>query len=177
MKRTFLIATLLLLIVGSAIALLNHFILSTPVHHQLNSDPRNSGIDLSAHYQYYCNPSVLILNLKDIGNDKAPADIFRAFLQASNSLKDKNFDVVVLECRGNPKFKLSGKYFNKLGTEYEQQNPVYTIRTFPENVMNLDGSHAFGSVTGGVFGVLKLQMEQFGEFTNAWYLNDFTSKN
>lgn len=54
---------------------------------------------------------------------------------------------------------------------------MYTLRTFPENVMNLDETKAFGSVTGGLFGVLKAQMDQFSDFTKSWYLNDLNPTN
>ncbi|GGH04224.1 hypothetical protein [Mucilaginibacter phyllosphaerae] len=84
---------------------------------------------------------------------------------------------MILEYKGKPKFKLPGKYFHKLGIEYKQQNPMYTLRTFPENVMNLDETKAFGSVTGGLFGVLKAQMDQFSDFTKSWYLNDLNPTN
>ncbi|GGH04228.1 hypothetical protein [Mucilaginibacter phyllosphaerae] len=90
MKRNILVAILLLFIVSSAIAILNHVILSNTVDERMSKDPRNDGINFNAHYQYYVNPSVIVLNLTKIDIDKAPVDVFRALLQTSSSLKDEN---------------------------------------------------------------------------------------
>ena len=61
-----------------------------------------------------------------------------------------------------------------LGQEYEKQNPVYTMRTFPENVYGVDGTQAFGSWTGGLLGVLGKQMGDFSELHKQWYIADLT---
>lgn len=59
-----------------------------------------------------------------------------------------------------------------MGVEYGTQNPVYTMRTFPENLYRPDGTAAFGTWTGGLFGVLGKQMEDFIEFHKQWYVNE-----
>jgi len=59
-----------------------------------------------------------------------------------------------------------------LGKEYSWQNPVYTIRTFPENLINLDGSMAYPEWTGGWLRVTGKQMEDFNNFHKKWYLED-----
>jgi len=104
--------------------------------------------------------------------DKSAMDVSRTLLQFSEHLKDENFDKVVLSYKGNPRFVLKGSYFRTLGEEYGVQNPIYTLRTLPENVYNLDGSPAFGTWTGGWLGVIGKQMEDLNEFHRAWYLSD-----
>jgi len=86
------------------------------------------------------------------------------------------FDSVILSFRGKYKFRIEGGYFNKLGSELDSQNPLYTIRTFPENLYTLDGKRAYGSWTGGLFGVLSKQMGEFNDFHDQWYRNDLIAE-
>ncbi len=86
--------------------------------------------------------------------------------------KKKEFETVNLKCKDKTKFVLKGDYFRRLGKEYDFQNPVYTMRTFPENVYTLDGEKAFPSWTGGLIGVTGKQMEDFAEFHQQWYIDD-----
>ena len=67
-------------------------------------------------------------------------------------------------------------YFKKPGDEYETQNPVYTMRTFTENVYRLDGRKAYPEWTGGWLGVLQKEMEQYSAFHDDWYLNDLARR-
>ncbi|MBU0899170.1 MAG: hypothetical protein KKB03_04225 [Nanoarchaeota archaeon] len=69
-------------------------------------------------------------------------------------------------------FKITGDYFCTLGKEYSWQNPVYTMRTFPENLMNPDGSRAYPEWTGGFIGVMGKQVEDFNDFHKKWWLDD-----
>jgi hypothetical protein len=56
--------------------------------------------------------------------------------------------------------------------EYEYQNPIYTMRIFPENLYLPNGNRAFSSWSGGLLGVTKKQMEDFTEFHKRWYIED-----
>lgn len=67
---------------------------------------------------------------------------------------------------------LKGDYFQTIGLEYGVQNPVYTLRTLPENVYTLEGKQAFGSWTGGWLGVVGKQMEDLNEFHRLWFMSD-----
>ena len=84
--------------------------------------------------------------------------------------------MVKLSHAGNEKFRITGEYFKKLGLEFGEQNPVYTIRTMPQNLYKPDGTAAFGTWTGGVLGVLNNQMEDFNEFHRQWYVSDLAGK-
>ena len=59
--------------------------------------------------------------------------------------------------------------------EYGIQNPVYTLRSLPQNVYNLDGTQAFSTWTGGLIGVVGKQMEDLSEFHKQWYINDLAT--
>nr|MBC8489582.1 hypothetical protein [Bacteroidota bacterium] len=52
------------------------------------------------------------------------------------------------------------------------QNPVYTMRTFPENLKNPDKSQSYSEWTGGWLGVSQKQIEDFNDFHDKWYFND-----
>ncbi|WP_220270203.1 hypothetical protein, partial [Klebsiella pneumoniae] len=78
---------------------------------------------------------------------------------------------VYLSYRGKDKFYLKGEYFKTLGQEYGIQNPVYTLRTIPENVYMLNGERAYSVWEGGLLGVMGKQMEDLSDFSKAWYLD------
>lgn len=48
------------------------------------------------------------------------------------------------------------------------QNPIYLIRTLPEQMYRPDGTSAFGSRSGGLLGVFGGQMKDVNEFGRAW---------
>jgi hypothetical protein len=140
----------------------------------LKGDPRNTGVEVSARYR--TEGSLLIFDLKSIEPTNSMADVFRVLLQFAQAEKGRAFTSVELAFRGQPRFFLTGDYFKHLGQEYSSQNPVYTMRTFTENVFKADGSHAYPSWTGGLIGVVGKQTEQFNEFHRDWYLNDLLSQ-
>lgn len=142
--------------------------LQSKMNDVIKNDTRNSGIDVSV----YTKGSTLVYDLRSVSKDKSMLDIFRVLLQFSEKVKDDKFEAVELSYDGNTKFKMNGDYFKKLGEEYSSQNPLYTIRTFPENLLNPDGTDAYSKWTGGLFGVLQKQMEDFTDFHKKWYLND-----
>ena len=150
----------------------NHLMLSKPLADALKSDSRNSGIHMTAHYGNYIIPSVLVLDLRKVSEKNSAADVFRALLQYAETIQKKEFETVNLNCKGKTKFVLKGDYFRRLGKEYDFQNPVYTMRTFPENVYTPDGENAFPSWTGGLIGVAGKQMEDFADFHQQWYIDD-----
>lgn len=137
------------------------------------SNDRNKGIKVSISVSKSGDSRILDYDLISITGDVSAADTFRVILQFSEQIKEKNFDLVRLRFQGKEKFLLKGDYFQKLGREYSFQNPVYTVRTFTENVYNLDGSRAYPTWTGGMIGVTKKQMEDFNDFNRKWYLHDW----
>jgi len=150
----------------------NYLSLTYPVKQRLAEDSRNGGVGFDVHYQYYLNPSAIVISVNDIYGSVSEADVFRAFLQISDELKNKDFSEVFLASHGAVKFKITGAYFKELGQSYSSQNPIYTVRTFPEHVYTPSGANAYGTITGGIFGVIGKQMEDFKDFSEKWYLDD-----
>lgn len=139
---------------------------------RLAQDERNQKLTFWAYHRFGLQPGTLVLDLRTLQGDAAMIDVMRALLQSAEAHKSTDFDRVVLAYRGSSKFVLDGAYYRKLGQEYESQNPVYTLRTFPENVHKLDGTVAFGTWTGGLLGVVTKQMEDLSRFSKEWYLDD-----
>jgi hypothetical protein len=175
MRNTLIALGIILIIIGGIYGY-NHYSIDQLVQHELNSDERNSGIVFDAHYENYVQIDLLVLDLKKISGGKSNADIFRALWQSAYALKDDHFKTVKLEYQGDAKFIIPGDFFKSLGNEYNNENPIYVIRTFPENVLNLEGQHAYEAVYGGVLGVMEAEMDNFNDFAKKWYLNSYQAQ-
>ena len=149
------------------IYLFNYFFLQQVVNKELANDNRNSTISISVHYQYYVNPNVLIFDIKDV-NGFSKIDIFRCFLQTAYALKEARFGKVELSSKGKTKFYVTCEYFNKTGKEYETQNSIYTLRTFPENLFNNDGRQAYQSAGGGFISAMTDEMNNVNDAFDKW---------
>jgi hypothetical protein len=146
--------------------LLNFVTLKMPVSDRLSEDERNEVVDLSVRYRYYADPSAIAISLNEC-SEAAPVDILRALLQTAEALQDRDFSAVELHSGYTHKFTLTGEYFERLGEEYDYQNPVYTARTLPEKLRKPDGTQAYYSLGGGLSG-LSNQMENFSQFALDW---------
>lgn len=171
MKKIIWIVVAIVIVIGG-IYLFNYLTLIQPVLKSINSDTRNTGIEIELHYKNYVITDDVVFNLKKVSGDKSVTDVFRVLLQTTTALKDKEFKTVELAYKGNSKFKLKGTYFKKLGEEFETQNPVYIMRTFPENLLDMNEQAAYSEWTGGLLGVFNKQMEDFTDFNKKWYLED-----
>lgn len=154
------------------LAAFNYFTLQRHMINVLKDDPRNEGVKVWVHYKWFINPSELKYDLRGISGENSALDVNRVMLQFSEKIKDKQFNKVYLSYRGKDKFYFKGSYFQNLGKEYEFQNPVYTLRTMPENVYTLDGDLQYGSWTGGWLGVTSKQMEDLNQFSKDWFLSE-----
>ena len=131
-----------------------------------------TGADTPVYRRHWISGDEIVFDIRSVDGSTSMADMTRRLLKAAEALKEWRFSRVYLAYRGDERFYLEGAYFKQLGEERGFQNPVYTIRTMPENVHNLDGSPAFGQWTGGVIGVLGRQMEDVNEFHRRWWVSD-----
>jgi len=176
MNKSIMIPFIFILLLAIGIYGFNYLSLQSKMNDVLKNDSRNNGIEVSVHYSHYINPSMLVYDLKSISYTNSMADVFRVFLQFSEKVQSNKFDIIELSYMGKVKFKIKGEYFQILGKEYTWQNPVFTMRTFPENLMHLDGSMAYPEWTGGWLGVAGKQIEDFNDFHMKWYLEDLANK-
>jgi len=137
----------------------------------IKADDRNKGVQASAYYRDPFGTSVLVFDVKDVAGHNSRGDVFRVLIDFAESLKDKPLRSVELACLGKTRFTMDGSYFKKLGEERRTQNPIYTIRTLPENLKTPDGEQAYPEWTGGMLGVVNQQMEEFGDVHEKWYVD------
>lgn len=154
----------------------NNINLQSKINDVIKSDQRNQGIVVSVYSKVQNNKLILIYDLQKLSGENSMADVFRVFLQFSEKVKSENFDLIELSFRGKTKFKISGYYFKKLGNEYSFQNPVYTARIFPENLLLPNGSRAYTEWKGGLLGVAKKQIEDCNDFHKKWYLDELLNE-
>lgn len=157
-------------------AIWNYVTVSHPVASRLSEDPRNAKVSLWVYHQYGVVPTVPVVDLCRINDETTAVDVLRALFQCAESLKDTKFERVVLAYRGSAKLMMDGAHFDKVGQEFKHQNPVFTMRTLPENIHKLDGSAAYGTWTGGLLGVFGKQMEDLGKFSEDWYLRELAQE-
>ena len=161
-------------VVGAIIALIlilqgyAYVTLKAPLAKALRADSRNLGIRASAYYRYNLPGGSIVLNIDDVGPDTKTVDMMRVMLQFAETQTHANHDWLILSCRGHERFKMRGSHFKELGLEYGSQNPMYTMRTLPENLYRMDGTRAYPVWEGGVLGVMAEQMKNFSEFTTEW---------
>jgi hypothetical protein len=86
--------------------------------------------------------SVIVFDLQEVPGTKSRLDVFRLLLDFTHEMREEYSESVELAYRGDIRFKIDGSYFRTLGRERNSENPVYTIRTFPENVQTPGGMRA-----------------------------------
>lgn len=125
---------------------------------------------MSAYWESFLSSQVIVVSFDGMSEPKSQADILRVLYQFASRISGENrFKVVKLARSGNVRFFIEGDYFRQIGLEYAGgQNPVYLMRTLPENIYGLDGKPAFGSWSGGMLGVLNRQMEDLNTFMKRW---------
>lgn len=100
----------------------NVVLLQQPVNEVLKESAAFRGMEVSAHYQYWVVPGVVVYDLKSLDARQTPLDVHEAFLKFAQKLREKKYSRVELSFRGATKFSMSGDVFSRLGDEYSRQN-------------------------------------------------------
>jgi hypothetical protein len=87
-------------------------------------------MEVSAHYQYWVVPGVVVYDLKSLDVQQTPIDVHTAFLEFAKKLREKKYSRVELSYRGSTKFSMSGAAFTRLGTEYARHNYKFVLYEF-----------------------------------------------
>jgi len=143
-----------------------------PAREVLAEDSRNSVAKIAVYHRWGVSPRTIVLDLRSVNDDAAAIDIDRMVFQIAERFHDRTYDKVILAFRGEPKFRLDGAYFRRIGSEYAWQNPIVLVRTLPENVEALDGGRAFSEWSGGLLGVVSRQLEDHNSMHQQWYRDD-----
>lgn len=109
----------------------NLLLLQQPMNEVLKQNSAFNGMEVSAHYQYYVVPGVVVYDLKKLSVKQTPIDVHTAFLEFAKKLRDKRYSRVELSYRGTTKFQIDGGSFHQLGVEYAKRNFDYVLYTFP----------------------------------------------
>jgi hypothetical protein len=117
----------------------NLFLLQQPVNDILKENAAFAGMQVSAHYEYWVLPGVIVYDLKELSFHQTPLDVHTAFLEFARKLKEKRYTRVDLSYRGTTKFSIDGASFAQLGQQYAKRNFDYVLYAFPRLFHPADG--------------------------------------
>lgn len=109
----------------------NLVLLQQPVNQILQENSALRGMKVSAHYQYWVIPGVVVYNLEELNFRQTPIDVHTAFLEFAKKLKTKRYSRVDLSYQGVTKFSIDGASFTRIGEEYTKRNFDYVLYSFP----------------------------------------------
>lgn len=118
----------------------NLFLLQEPVNQVLKESSAFNGMEVSAHYQYFVVPGVVVYDLRQISMRQTPIDVHTALLEFAKKLKEKRYSRVELSYKGTTKFSIDGDSFRRIGNEYAKKNYDYVLYSFPKLLRPEDGS-------------------------------------
>ena len=142
----------------------NLFLLQEPVNDILKQNTAFSGMEVSAHYQYWVVPGVVVYDLEELSFRQTPIDVHTAFLEFAKKMKSKRYSRVDLSYRGTTKFSIDGASFTRLGEEYAKRNFDYVLYSFPRLFRAADGTQPLP--TGAT------ERDALLEFHRRWYGQD-----
>lgn len=120
--------------------LANVLLLQQPVDDILRRNAAFRGMVVSAHYEYWVVPGVVVYDLKSLSFRQTPIDVHTAFLEFARELKEKRYSRVDLSFQGDRKFSIDGASFSRLGEEYAKRNFDYVLYSFPRLVQPAKGT-------------------------------------
>lgn len=109
----------------------NLLLLQRPIDEVLESNAAFHGMKVSAHYQYWVVPGVVVYDLQELSFRQTPIDVHTALLEFAKKVRDKRYSRVELSYRGTTRFSIDGEAFARLGAEYEKRNFEYVLYEFP----------------------------------------------
>lgn len=146
---------------------MNLFLLQEPMDQVLNENAAFKGMEVSAHYQYWVVPGVVVYDLKQLGVRQTPIDVHTAFLEFAKRMKEKRYSRIELSHKGVTKFSIDGASFAKLGDEYAKRNFKHVLYEFPRAFR---GSRPAEKTNG------KTDSDALREFHRQWYGDDQLTK-
>ena len=109
----------------------NIFLLQEPMNDVLRQSAAFQGMEVSAHYEYWVVPGVVVYDLRQLGIRQTPIDVHTAFLEFAKKLRAKRYSRVDVSYRGTTKFQIDGASFRRLGDEYAKRNFDFVLYRFP----------------------------------------------
>lgn len=142
----------------------NVLLLQQPVNDIVRENSALRGMKVSAHYQYWIIPGVVVYDLEELSFRQTPIDVHTAFLEFAKKMKAKRYSRVDLSFRGTTKFSIDGASFTRLGEEYSKRNFDYVLYSFPRLFRAAEGT---APVPPGT-----TERDSLLEFHRRWYGQD-----
>jgi hypothetical protein len=141
----------------------NVFLLQEPVNDILRQNSAFNGMEVSAHYQYYIVPGVVVYDLRHLSFRQTPIDVHTAFLEFAKKMKAKRYSRVELSYRGTTKFSIAGTGFRRLGEEYAKRNFDYVLYSFPRLFQPQDGAKSPAAGTSDRDALIEFHRQWYGQ--------------
>jgi hypothetical protein len=109
----------------------NLFLLQQPMNEILKQNSAFQGMSVSAHYEYWVVPGVVVYDLRQLSVRQTPIDVHTAFLEFAKKFRSKRLTRVDVSYRGTTKFQIDGSSFQRLGDEYAKRNLDFVLYRFP----------------------------------------------
>jgi hypothetical protein len=142
----------------------NLFLLQEPMNQVLKQNAAFRGMEVSAHYQYWVVPGVVVYDLKQLSIEQTPIDVHTAFLEFAKKLREKRYSRVDLSFKGHTKFSIDGASFRRVGNEYAKKNFDYVLYRMPHLLRAEDGAKALEQNAS--------DRDALFQFHRQWYGND-----
>lgn len=141
----------------------NLFLLQEPVNDILRENAAFHGMEVSAHYEYWVVPGVVVYDLRSLSFRQTPIDVHTAFLEFAGKLKEKRYKRVDLSYRGQTKFSIDGQSFAHLGEQYAKRNFDYVLYSFTRLFRTADGKTLESSSSSGRDALLQFHRRWYGD--------------
>jgi hypothetical protein len=142
----------------------NLFLLQEPMNDVLRQSTAFKGMEVSAHYEYWVVPGVIVYDLQQLSFHQTPIDVHTALLEFAKKIRDKRYSKVEISYKGTTKFSIDGDSFREIGNEYAKKNFDYVLYTFPRLFHAEDGARAPDAGMS--------DRDALMQFHKAWYGND-----
>lgn len=141
----------------------NLLLLQEPVNQVLRENNAFNGMKVSAHYEYYVVPGVVVYDLRQISLRQTPMDVHTALLEFAKKVRDKRYSRVELSYKGITKFSIDGASFRRLGDEYANKNFDFVLYSFARLFRAEDGARQPNATS---------DRDALLQFHKQWYGND-----
>jgi hypothetical protein len=141
----------------------NMLLLQEPMNQVLKQNAAFRGMEVSAHYQYWVVPGVVVYDLKQLSVNQTPIDVHTAFLEFAKKLKTKRYSRVELSFKGHTKFSIDGASFQQLANEYEKKNFDFVLYKLPHLLRAEDGAHVPSSSASDRDALLQFHRQWYGD--------------
>lgn len=140
----------------------NLFLLQEPVNEVMRQNASFQGMEVSAHYEYWVVPGVVVYDLRQVSIRQTPIDIHTALLEFAKKVRDKRYSRIDLSYKGTTKFSIDGESFRRLGDEYAKKNYDYVLYTFPSLFQARNGARQ-PSASSGRDALMQFHREWYGD--------------